>query len=92
MKENITMSVILVKSDSGHEVASILSIRFIILCFLTTLANESHCGLLIGTLLGIFIVSSIRTRIASNLTALAKESRRSLLTKTLAFDRKCVLG
>ena len=46
------------------EVVSILSIGFIILFFLVTLANESHCGLLIGTLLGVVIVSSIGARIA----------------------------
>ena len=59
MKENI-MSVASVKSDSNAlEVASILSIGFIILCFLATLANESHHGFVIGTLVGIMVGSSI---------------------------------
>ena len=45
------------------EVDSILSIVFIIFCFLVTLANESHCGLLIGTLLRGVIVPLIETQI-----------------------------
>ena len=61
MKEK-KMSVASVKSDSNAlEVASILSIGFIILCFLTTLVNESHCGFVIGTLVGIMVGSLIGT-------------------------------
>ena len=67
MKE-ITMSITLVKSDSNAlEVASILSIGSIILCFLTTLVNESHCEFVIGTLVGIMVGSSIRTIYSSAL-------------------------
>ena len=67
MKED-TMSVDSAKSDSNElEIASIFSIRFIILCFLVTLANDSHCGFAIGTLHGIIVGSLIGTIYASAL-------------------------
>ena len=67
------MSVTLVKSyTKALEVASTISIGFIFLCFLTALANKSHCGFVIGTLLGIIIGSSIGT-----IYALALESNGS---------------
>ena len=56
------MSVASAKSDpNALKVASILSIGSIILCFLTTLVNESYCEFVIGTLVGIMVGSSIGT-------------------------------
>ena len=75
MKEN-KMSVASAKSNlNALEVASILSIGFIILFFLATLANKSHCGFVIGTLLGIIIGSSIGTIYASALESDGSQER-----------------